>query len=57
MVENLQVAANVRGDSAAKKDTGARNENEIGTGTKDQGGPAVLFIGGTLNQSGEKVNS
>ena len=54
MVENLKAATDVRGNNAAKKDTGARNENE---GTKDQGVPAVLFIGETLNQSGEKVSS
>jgi len=54
MVEKLQVAGNVKGDNAAK-DTGARNENEIGTGTKDQDVPAV--IGGTSNQPGEKVSS
>ena len=54
MVENLKAAASVRGNNATKKDSGARNENE---GTKDQGVPAVLFIGETLNQSGEKVSS
>jgi hypothetical protein len=57
MVKNLKVAANVRRDKPVIKETGTRNENEIGARTKDQGLPAVLSIDGMSNQSGDKVSN